>query len=181
MNTKYQKYLFPLLVVTLTAAMSACGKRTDVQKTPAEPVLREWVGDIAPNPELDEADFSPCNRDSQIKQYFNFGFGPAYEGEKPALVRFFQERYRVVPGAGTGLIRIRFVVNCKGETGRFRLQGMDQDYNEHDFPPELTEQLLQITRLATGWKLLPNPEEAKDYYQYLIFKIEEGHLTEILP
>ena len=70
----------------------------------------------------------------------------------------------------TGLIRINFVVNCKGKTDRFRLISMNENYEEKVFVPSITEQLMSITKNLKGWK--EKKYKGVDYYQYLIFNLE---------
>ena len=140
-----------------------------------------WIGDIAFDPKTDRADFHLCHED-HIAQYFNYAEGPNYEGEKYAILEAFRQDYQAVEDdSQTGSLRIRFVVNCRGETDRFRIMGMDKDYQPKDFRPEITDQLLDITRKLNGWKVISRHEVALDYYQYLIFKLDKGQLTQILP
>jgi len=40
---------------------------------------------------------------------------------------------------------------------------------------------MRITKSLSGWKILPNDEAPTDYYQYLIFKIKNGEIIEIMP
>ena len=81
----------------------------------------------------------------------------------------------------SGLIRIRFIVNCKGETGRFRVLAMNPDYQEKAFDESITSQLLTITKGLNGWKPKEFRGTVYDYYQYLIFKIQDGKIVKILP
>ena len=61
------------------------------------------------------------------------------------------------------------------------LVSMDENYKEKLFPKSITDQLLKITKNLKGWK--PKKIEGReiDFYQYLIFKIENAQLKEILP
>ena len=140
-----------------------------------------YVGDIEFNPETDKQDFELCF-EKHIFQYFNTGEGLEYEGEKLALEKIFKQKYRSEKiNTETGFIRINFVVNCQGETDRFRLISADENYNEKIFAKSITNQLLDITKSLNGWKVKKMKEKDIDYYQYLIFKIENGQLKEILP
>jgi hypothetical protein len=58
---------------------------------------------------------------------------------------------------------------------------MDENYNAKILSRSITDQLLNITKKLKGWKVKKNKEKEIDYYQYLIFKIENGHLKERLP
>lgn len=142
-----------------------------------------WVGDIEANPQLDDPSFVVCD-EANTKQYFNFieTYEFAYKGERTALRQVFKENYQPISKATeTGLIRIRFIVNCKGQSGRFRLISANHNLEEKIFDKKITQQLLEITKSLDGWPILPSAESPSDYYQYLIFKMEEGHIKEILP
>ena len=80
------------------------------------------------------------------------------------------------------MIRIRFVVNCEGKTGRFRLMASDLKYQPKKFDKKITSQLMEISKNLTGW-LPKKTDKGKliDYYQYLIFKIKDGKIKRILP
>lgn len=130
---------------------------------------------------VDDPNFKPCG-DPYTYQYFNNSQGMEYKGEKPALVEEFQQRYKEGKAKKeSGLIRIRFVVNCEGKTGRFRLLGMDENYQEKTFDSSITDQLMRITQSLNGWLPKTYYDKKIDYYQYLIFKIKDGALIKILP
>ena len=139
------------------------------------------VGDIIFDPVTDKPGFEICN-EKNIFQYFNTGGGLQYEGEKIAIEKVFKEKYKSQHvKKESGMIRIRFIVNCKGETDRFRIIASDDNYNEKIFDPSITNQLLAITKMLNGWKTKTYNGNKIDYYQYLIFKISNGQLKEILP
>ncbi len=146
-----------------------------------KPKYLRWVGDIEADAEIDGDVFELCYSEARVKQYFNFSQGLQYEGEKLAIDEVFRQEYQAVDVPQSGWIRIRFIVNCKGESGRFRLTASDPQYQAQDFDPLVTDQLLSITQSLKGWKPLPDREDPRDYYQYLTFKIENGALKEILP
>jgi len=151
------------------------------EKNEIKSIYPSRIGDIAFDKETDKGNFNVCT-EKQIIQYFNDSRGLEYEGEKLAIEKEFAEKYKSDKVENeTGLIRIRFVVNCKGETDAFRLIAMDENYNQKVFLKSITDQLLNITKNLTGWKIKKHNEKEAYYYQYLIFKIENGQLKEILP
>lgn len=140
-----------------------------------------WIDDIVPDTTLDDSTFKLCNANEQIIQYFNDGKGIQYVGGKPAIDSIFFSNYRTVKINESGLIRIRFVVNCSGETGRFRLLSSDINYQPKEFTSEITNQLLRISKSMNNWQPKKWKDTKVDYYQYLICKIDNGELTHILP
>jgi len=168
----YHKVLLFLLIALLLSVYSSA------QQKP----LR-WLGDISFDKKLDKADFQICNGEANIFQYFNKGFNIAFEGDKPALIALFKENYDPsIVKPESGLIRIRFIVNCNRETDRFRLLEGGLDYQKKTFDKVITDQLLSITKSITGWKQkFDDDGNAVDYYQYLIFRIVNGQITKLLP
>lgn len=142
-----------------------------------------WIDDIVPNEVLDGTSFKLCNNENQVIQYF-FGSngGVEYNGGKSAINSLFFSQFKEVKNIKeSGLIRIRFIVNCEGKIGRFRLLSSDLNYQPFTFTNIISDQLLKITKDMNGWLPKKYKNKPADYYQYLIFKIEEGKLIEILP
>ena len=140
-----------------------------------------WVDDIAEDQELDDSAFKICTTNEQIIQYFNDGNGIQYIGDKPAIDSIFYSSYQAIKTNLSGFVRIRFIVNWSGETGRFRVLTSDLNYQANILPSDITKQLLNITKSMNGWQQKTWRDLNVDYYQYLIFKIEKGELTQILP
>lgn len=141
-----------------------------------------WVGDIKKNKRIDKKEFKVCFGDDKTFQYFNLGEGPVYSGEKTTILNIFKSKYKsIIDNNENGFIRIRFIVNCKGKAGRFRVLQSDYNYQEKEFDEKIVSQLLIITKEIENWKVLKRNEVPVDYYMYLIFKITDGQLTEILP
>ena len=169
---KYMVYLS----LGLAGFMVGCSQN-DRQNHPHS----EWVGNINFDPKTDDPAFKLC-APNDVKQYFNFGKGLQYKGEKMAIETVFSQEYQpVIDTTQNGWIRIRFVVNCNGQTGRFRLMASDDDYQPKSFASPITDQLMSITKRLDGWQPLSTEDQPKDYYQYLLFKIHNGTILEILP
>ncbi|MEM6379332.1 MAG: hypothetical protein AAF705_14075, partial [Bacteroidota bacterium] len=152
--------LFLLLV------LCACQSGTTAQSD-----YPRMIGDISFDANLDNPAFKLCSGEKNAIQYYGLPEKP-YIGEKPALEKHFYDQYQSDRATKeSGLIRIRFLVNCEGKAGRFRLIGMDQDYQEKSFDPSITNQLLQLTQSIPKWNSFSNAKRGIDYYNYLIFKI----------
>lgn len=170
------KHFYPLFISLIT--LCACAQTQEQQNNyPLQ------VGDIYFDVKLDDSNFKVCD-EKQVFQYYNFGKGLNYKGEKVKINEHFKAGFKSNDAVNeSGYLTIRFIVNCKGETGRFRVLGMDTDYKEKVFSESLTSQLLQLTKQLDGWIVGEFEGEGIpfDYYQYLTFKIENGKLIEIMP
>ncbi|MCD4747667.1 MAG: hypothetical protein K8R58_15335 [Bacteroidales bacterium] len=139
------------------------------------------VGDIKFNQEIDNPNFILCDSNN-IKQYYNFGKPMQIHGEKTNLIKYFSTNYRVSDSLNErGYVTIRFVVNCQGVTGRFRVYEMDNDCKSKKFSSNITQQILLLTKNFNQWIIGEKDGVKYDYYQYLTFKIEDGKIKEILP
>lgn len=88
------------------------------------------------------------------------------------------------PGGNTenGLVRIRFIVNCQGETGQFETLELDENYQLKTFHPEIPGQLLRICQSLQGW--LPGKDDQGqpiDTYYFITFRIRNGEVVDIFP
>lgn len=164
------------LIFILVTTLCSCGQTQE--KTASYPLQ---VGDIYFDSKIDDPDFKLCD-ETKVLQYYNFGEGLQYKGEKVMINEHFKAGLKTKEQKNeSGFITIRFIVNCEGKTGRYRVQGMDYDYNEKSFNPKLTNRLLDLTKQLDGWIIGEYEGKPYDYYQYLTFKIEDGNLIEIMP
>ena len=167
--------IFTLLFLTISC-------NTLNTKTP-QSVYSRHVGDIQYDSTIDSSNFKPCNGDSLIAQYFNYSGSFPLKREKKELVSFFQENYIPINSKGqSGRIRVRFIVNCEGKSGRFRLLEGNGNYNNFSFDKKISNQLLKLTKDIHDWKICVNNSGSPiDYYMYLTFIIQDGDLIDILP
>ena len=165
------KYLLFLILPILIS----CQTENAISKYP------KFVGDIQFDAKLDHADFKKCGegQDYSFQYYYSDTF--QYKGEKIAIINEFEKQNISGEKSSNGYIIIRFLVNCEGKTGMFRMQKLDSNYKETPSDEKLGEQLLNFTKSLKGW--IPKKIETKpvDYYQYLNFKLQDGKIVEILP
>jgi len=165
-----------VLVLVILLTIYSCERE---QKSIEEYPLQ--VGDINFDADLDNPDFKLCD-EAAVLQYYNFGKGVQYRGEKLSINNYFEDKFKARDLEGdTGFITVRFIVNCEGKTGRHRIEGMDYNFKKKEFSKELTSSLLQLTKEMDGWLTSEYDGKAYDYYQYLTFKMEKGRLMEIMP
>ncbi len=174
--------IFPLIALVLV--FNACRDKPHESKKPLKKVSKYplKLGNIDYDSLIDDPTFNVCNGERSVVQYFVFD-EKTYEGEMWALEKEVRAQYDLPVMEGqTGLVRIRFIVNCEGQAGRHRAIAMDAAYNAFEFDTKIIQKLLDITKSLKGWKIFKNKQQQPlDYYQYLIYKIKDGQLLEILP
>jgi hypothetical protein len=175
MNVLSKNKLTALFFLFLISGLDACSQNsTDVQKFP------EQVGDISFDPAVDAPSFTVCNP-KVVFQYYNTG--SYYKDHKKEIAQHFTSRYvRPVDTLHqTGYLTIRFIINCKGETGRFRMYELDSNYQPFHFNEKIGEQLMKLAKQLNGWQPALYKEKIYDSYQYITFRIRNGNIISITP
>ncbi|KFF20483.1 hypothetical protein IW22_12625 [Chryseobacterium sp. JM1] len=140
------------------------------------------VGDIEFDEKLDDPAFKRCATEKLVNlQYYQGSKEFDYKGEKIAITEKLEKEKISSETKTNGYITVRFLVNCEGKTGLFRVQQMNAELKETVLDKELGDRLLRFTKSLDGWI----PKEIKGfkvgYYQYLTYKIENGKVSEVLP
>lgn len=116
-----------------------------------------------------------------------FATNPGRSARRYELLQLVAKHYQPVALPGqSGLLRIGFVVNCQGESGRYELRGLDTDYCPKIFDTRITGQLLTFCRnhVATDATLRePNQpgDRPNDVAVLLTFRLIDGRVTDLLP
>ena len=142
-----------------------------------------WVGDIETDSTVDCPDFYLCNGKQYAAQYFHYTDDYPYMFGKDSLMNIFQHRYKpYFKEDQSGYIRIRFIINCEGQSGKFRISQAGRDYLPKTFHKRIISQLMEIIKSVNGWRIMFDHQDRKrDYYMYLTFKLKNGEITDIIP
>jgi hypothetical protein len=139
------------------------------------------VGDIAFDSTRDNPAFEVID-EKQVLPY-NSKCGMMIEGERYRVVEYFSTNFKPKPIEGeAGYIVIRFLVNHKGETDRYRMYEMDENSQLRVFDKSISDKIFGLTKKLSGWKpVIDKNGRRRDYYQYLVFKMKDGLIEYILP
>lgn len=141
------------------------------------------VAYINPQEALEGAtDFQTCGSTDKIIDYYNGEPDGRPKGEKPALEKAVLDHWD--PSYFTdqnGYLTLRFVINCKGEIGRFTLESADLDFQPTTFPTPAVNHCMEILQQVGEWQPTVLRGEAMDAYAYVTFKLRDGELIKILP
>lgn len=132
------------------------------------------VGDIVFDPKTDDPKFQLCNPDNIWQSYYL----KSVQDETSIMVRkAFATRYTYneVWANDSGIIRIRFVVNCSGIADRFRLLELDQHLKPGHFTNALKTHLMTITK-SIQWPTRRAREQTVDYYHHFSVRIDGGKI-----
>jgi hypothetical protein len=141
------------------------------------------TADLAPGADVQPRGFQTC----QSMVYAPFALYPYKQFRRGRLGHIRQVvagAFRAEPLAGqSGLVRLRFVVNCTGQAGRWELLELDENYQRRAFNPQITKQLLDICQTKlTDWEPgMDDDGQLRDTVCLLTFRLKDGRITDIFP
>jgi len=136
------------------------------------------VGDIAFDASTDDPKFQLCNPNWVLQ-----GYQLKTKMDETSLIvaKEFTTKFQSKEEwkNESGLIRIRFIVNCSGVADRFRLLELDPDLKERQFNKDLSAQVLRIAK-GIPWPVRRAHQQTVDYYHHVSVWITNGRLTDVV-
>lgn len=138
------------------------------------------VGDIPFDSLRDDPAFVVCN-EKQVFQYYNTN--SYYKDHKNEIVKYLLDHFHPQETFAdqNGYLTVKFIINCKGETGRFRLFEIDNNYQPAHFNEALSAHLMDLVKQLRGWQPAVYKGKIYDSYQYITFRIRNGKIISITP
>lgn len=144
------------------------------------------VGYIAKDEAINlNPEFQLCD-ESIVVDYYNVN-GPddypaGYIGGPKAIKRLLLKEHPNIDLKGeSGMLTIRFIINCNGDIGRFEILENDLDFQPKKFDEEVKSLLFDFTAGLDNWRPNYLQGESRDCAMYLTYKMKDGVLTDILP
>lgn len=134
--------------------------------------------------------FFCCNRKSGELELCDLGIlkpyyvtGLDYEGGIFAIKERYQKEYITVKkGKTSGIIKIRFDVNCKGKTGNFEYETYNLKYEPTIMSDSIINQTVLIAKKLNNW--IPGTNDNNENinsFKFIAIKVINGEIKEILP
>ncbi|TMM58700.1 hypothetical protein FEE95_04525 [Maribacter algarum] len=130
------------------------------------------------NPDVSE-NFERCS--DKLPVGFYHSTAPyIYKGGKPAFKSFIQNNFSGKDYDDDGYLNFRFLINCKGDIGDYEINPLNTVLEVTTLNKDLVNELSKLTLRKENWNSLKT-RETRDLYMYIIYKIENGEVVEILP
>ncbi|PTX64142.1 hypothetical protein C8N46_101753 [Kordia periserrulae] len=175
-----KSYSFFCLIIILATCSISCEKLPNEETyIPTENAFTADAHYINPETALLSDGFEVCD-ENFILQYYN-PERATYSKGKNGLRNFILSNYKNNNYTDAGYLNIRFVINCKGEAGRYVIHENNLELEPITFTEGLKDQLFELTTQLQEWN--PNFVRGayRDTYMYISYRIEHGNITEILP
>jgi len=176
---KITSWVFGVLILVVLCFYAYYNYLLKHQHLPSEGAVNHPADYINPEKALLNEGFEVCN-EQFICQYYNPERATYSEG-KNGLRNFVLSNYKNNSYTDSGYLNIRFVINCKGEAGRYIIHENNLDLEPQVFNKDLVSQLFKITSKLKKWNPNYVRDEYRDSYIYISYRIENGNITEILP
>jgi len=114
------------------------------------------------------------------KPYYYTGL--SYKGGVYEIETQVSQAFEKVKTNSTGIAKIRFKINCKGNIGDLEYEEYDLNYMKTNLNDSIEILLTQSITNLTDWIPGKNSDNQNiNSHSFLSFRIIEGEITEILP
>ncbi|MEW7289487.1 hypothetical protein [Aquimarina sp. 2304DJ70-9] len=125
--------------------------------------------------------FEMCD-DKHLLGYYHSSAPRIYRENKLAFVQKIRGSYKNKNYQDTGYLNLRFHINCEGKVGNVEVNELDTDMRISNLTDSLVNQLVELSIKEDNWQVEKEKyETTHNHYMYLLFKIENGNIAEILP
>lgn len=136
------------------------------------------VGDIPFDSNTDNRSFMFCDSTKVISGRSTLTFSD--NGNTVAEVCLKNFKFRSTYEPFSGYVIVRFIVNCKKETGRFRIQTLDKNFSLKECPIGLQNHLMSIVKELKSWENSGSRGKGFDRSKFVNFKITDGKIEKVL-
>jgi hypothetical protein len=142
--------------------------------------VKEKIGWIPYDKSIDDSTFNVCD-ELNIEEYYQVN--PSYREGLPSIRKYISAYQLELETLckKDGYIIVRFVINCQGQTDRYRTKFMSLNYtDENTVNTELQKKIIQLMRNMGNWS--PGKYDGKTYdcYQHLKFLFKNSQLVDVL-
>ncbi|MEO0732963.1 MAG: hypothetical protein AAFZ52_09015 [Bacteroidota bacterium] len=168
-------FLYLLLLTALYGCVTekeSAGSRYEV------PSRQHDLGYIPHDPQLDDSAYTVCDS-TKIHSGRN---RLHYAAGTEKLREDIRANYVYSPKYATfnGYVIVRFLVNCQGQTGRYRVQALHPDFSPATAPATLLPHLTDLIRRLNNWTKSPEYGRQAEYAKYINLQFTDGKLQYVL-
>lgn len=159
--------------------MNALLIKTYSQQKLSELDYQDQVGFLPPSNKDWSINFKRCSNNVPIGHYSSTA-PYIFRENKGKFRQFIFESFNNNTFNDDGLLVLRFIINCEGAIGDVEENELNFDFEKKNLNDSLVEQLKELSFKPENWNFNLTGKPL-DYYMYLIFRIENGKVVEILP
>lgn len=174
---KIAGYIILLIIILALGAFGYLYYQTKGKYLVDKEKYPQYIGKIDTSKAIKTKDFELCGK-GRIRGYYHSAAPNIYKGSKLAFKQMIQSNFNTNPYTDQGYLNLRFNINCDGETGNVIVTELNTDLEIISLDQKLVTELYELSMKEENWE---TADEDLNYYMYLLFKIENGKVTEILP
>lgn len=179
MNQKTK--LRSITIICLVIILQSFGCNPDVDIADKKFSIPRFTHDLSHHPydaTLDKPDFVVCDSTK-------IGSGRnrlQYLGGNNKLRQDILSKYQLdsMYESFNGLIIIRFIFNCEGKIGRFRVQAVDEAFEPLKAPQKLLDHSLDLISDLNTWVASSSNKPNAEYSKFIKLKFNDGKIEHVL-
>ena len=158
-----------LLILLFSFCLLGCAKKTGESIT-----YQDQIGDTPFDQNLDDVNFKFCDSTNVLHKRA----WVKYTGGRKELEEDILKNYTFKPSyeSFSGYFIIRFVVNCNNESGRFRMEVLDSDFNLTTCPKDLKSHIITLFKSLKNWNHAFYEGKSYDGYTFHNIKMLHGKI-----
>ncbi|MBQ4820143.1 hypothetical protein [Aquimarina sp. MMG016] len=137
-----------------------------------------YIGKIESDKAIRTDDFQLC-KGGRMYGFYSSAAPKIYRKSKLEFKKTIKTSFKDQNYKDNGYLSLRFNMNCKGKTGNLIITELNSDLGVTTLNSNLVDQLVSLSLQEENWQTVSDTDV--NYYMYLLFKIENGTITEILP
>lgn len=94
---------------------------------------------------------------------------------------YIESNFKPTESYGDIIIRVQFMINCKGEIGNYRVKVYNFDYQVIDLNSVITRKFVKLINEYKFWGIPTRSNTEVNMYKFYAFKITGNRIIEILP
>jgi len=173
---KYSIYYLSIIILFFFI-VGCINERTLAERVEDFPRTNHDLSYISFNENKDDIDFVICDSTKMGSGRSRVMYTDGLEG----LTRDLTSSYKSDESFNSfrGFIVIRFLMNCHGETGRYRAESIDLDFSPLIAPEGMVENVLELVKGLENWSV-SNNSKGNEYSKYVNIKFEDGKIQNVI-
>ncbi|MBX2814618.1 MAG: hypothetical protein KTR24_01415 [Saprospiraceae bacterium] len=169
----------PLIILLLTFSTFAClQSQANHQPKYKIPIVTHDLSYIPFDPLLDDPNFQICDSTKISSGRNRLQYAAGRNTLRSDIVSRFspQSAYE----SFNGYIVIRFLANCKGQTGRYRAASLHLDFSPAQAPSNLEQHAKEVVMGLNNWSRATETNANAEYSKFINLKIKNGKIDHVV-
>jgi hypothetical protein len=160
------------IFIFVTTLFCGCNK---IQAQEVSEKYMEQIGDTPFETNQDNAEFHFCDSTNVLHKRALISYVGGFKAMEAEIINNYSNKPDYI--TFSGYFFIRFAVNCKGESDRFRWEIVGEDFKKTVCPYILEKEIIKIVKNLKKWNPANYEGKIYDGYTFIIIKMINGKIV----